>query len=276
LSLTILAQLTDLHIRAPGKLAYGKVDTAAYLREAVQTVLRLRQRPHAVVITGDLTDVGTPVEYAHLAELLAPLPMPYYLLPGNHDDPAEMRRAFPQHTSLGREGHVQYAVDVGDALLVALDTTEPRQSGGSLSAGRLAWLRDTLRANASRRTIVAMHHPPFRTFNGHMDRIGLAQGAEELEDIVAANPQVERIVCGHLHRSIDVAFGGTVAMTSPSPAHQVDLDLAPDAASMWSLEPPAFRLLAWAHGERLVTHLAPCGRFEGPHPFHEEGGKLID
>jgi 3',5'-cyclic AMP phosphodiesterase CpdA len=276
MSLTVLAQLTDVHIRAPGKLAYGRVDTAAFLREAVDTVMRLRQRPIAIVLTGDLTDFATPEEYAHLAQLLAPLPMPLYLLPGNHDDRDALRRAFPSHSYLGTSGFIQYAVDVADALLIGLDTTEPRKSSGALCDERLAWLRDTLSKNQGRRTIIAMHHPPFRTFIGHMDDAGLLRGARELEAIVAAHPQVERILCGHLHRSIDVRFGGTIAMTSPSPAHQVDLDLKPDAPSRWSLEPPAFRLVAWEANERMVSHLAPCGRFDGPHPFHEEGGRLID
>lgn len=275
-TMTLLAQLTDLHIRAPGKLAYNRVDTAAFLRQAVDSVLRLRQQPDAVVLTGDLTDFGTPTEYAYLAELIAPLPMPVYLLPGNHDDRDELRRAFPSHAYLGRTGFVQYTVEVGDAMLVALDTTEPRQSAGALCGERLAWLRRTLAEHSGRRTIIAMHHPPFRTFVGHMDDIGLLRGGREFEEVVSEHPQVERILCGHLHRSIDVAFGGTIAMSAPSPAHQVTLDLAPDAPSTWTLEPPAFRLLAWDSSGPLTSHLAFCGQFDGPHPFHDETGVLID
>jgi hypothetical protein len=85
---------------------------------------------------------------------------------------------------------------------------------------------------------------------------------------------VERIICGHLHRAIDVRFGGTIASTCPAPGHQVALDLQPDAPSAWMLEPPAFRVHAW-DGERLVSHLAASGVFEGPYPFHENG-TLID
>ena len=40
---TLLAQLTDLHIREPGRLAYGRLDTAPYLRAAVQAVAQLPQ-----------------------------------------------------------------------------------------------------------------------------------------------------------------------------------------------------------------------------------------
>jgi len=271
---TFLVQLTDLHIREPGRLAYGRLDTAPYLVQAVDSVLRLRQRPDAVVITGDLTDFGRSAEYAHLAALLAPLTMPVYLLPGNHDERDALRRGFPDHAYLGTQGFVQYAARVGDLHLLVLDTSEPGASHGRLCDQRLAWLEAELDARRGEPVVIAMHHPPFRTLIGHMDAIGLLEGADALEALVARHPNVERILCGHLHRAIDVRFGGTIASTAPAPAHQVCLDLAPDAPSAWVLEPPGFRVHAW-DGRRLVTHLAASGRFEGPYPFHDNGA-LID
>jgi 3',5'-cyclic AMP phosphodiesterase CpdA len=121
-----------------------------------------------------------------------------------------------------------------------------------------------------------MHHPPFETLIGHMDEIGLMAGAPELEAIVARHPNVERVICGHLHRAIDVRFGGTIASTAPGPAHQVCLNLDPLAESAWTLEPAAFRVHAWNPRERrLVTHLAASAAFAGPYPFYENG-VLID
>ena len=73
-----------------------------------------------------------------------------------------------------------------------------------------------------------MHHPPFTTLIGHMDKIGLMSGIERLSAIVSRHPNVERIICGHLHRAIDVRFAGTIASTCPGPAHQVTLDLDPE------------------------------------------------
>ena len=272
----MLVQLTDLHIRETGRLAYGRIDTAPYLRTAVQSVLRLRQRPQAVVITGDLSDFGRAAEYAHLAELIAPLDMPVYLLPGNHDDRDQMRRSFPGHTWLGDEGQfMQYSVQVGDLRLVTLDTCEHGKPHGTLDAARLEWLARELEAQSHQPVVIAMHHPPFETLIGHMDAIGLLEGASELEAIVAHHPNVERVICGHLHRAIDVRFGGTIACTTPAPGHQVALDLDPRAESRWMLEPPGFRVLAQDSRGRVVTHIAASGEFEGPYPFHE-GGQLID
>lgn len=271
----LIAQLSDLHVREPGRLAYGRLDTAPYLRAAVASILRLKQRPAAVVVTGDLTDFGRDAEYAHLAELLAPLPMPVYLLPGNHDDRGGLRRAFPAHAHLGTDGYVQYGVDVGELRLVALDSVTAGESGGRLCAERLRWLERELDAHRDRPVVVAVHHPPFRTLIGHMDRIGLVDGADALEALVARHPNVERIVCGHVHRTIHARFGGTIVSTAPGTAHQVCLDLADDAASAWVLEPPGFHVHAWSGPGRLVTHAAASGEFDGPHPFHA-GGALID
>jgi len=272
---TLLLQLSDLHIREPYKLAYGRIETAPYLQRAIESILELPQQPDAVVITGDLTDFGRAAEYAHLRDLLGPLSMPVYLMPGNHDDRTQLRQTFRDHDYLGTDGFVQFSIAVGALQLIALDTVVPNKSSGSLCAKRLIWLHDALEKSRNRPVVIAMHHPPFQTLIGHMDVIGLLQGASELEALVAQYPNIERIICGHLHRSIQVRFGGSIASTAPSPAHQVCLDLSAQAASSWNLEPPGFVLHALPVIGRLVTHTAAIGQYPGPYSFYEAGA-LID
>ena len=103
---------------------------------------------------------------------------------------------------------------------------------------------------------------------------GVERDVEGLRAVLVNHPQVERVIAGHLHRPITVRFGGTVASTCPSPAHQVALDIAPDARDDYILEPPAFQL-HWWNGSTLVTHTAYIGEFDGPYPFRA-GGRLID
>ena len=271
----LLAQVTDMHIKAGGKLSYRVVDTASFLARCVAHILKLPQRPDAVLLTGDLTDFGRPEEYANLERILEALPMPFFLMPGNHDEPANLRAAFPAHAYL-RQGasHVDYAIEDFAVRIVALDSTIPRESGGRLDDEQLEWLDRTLAARPGVPAIVALHHPPFWTGIGHMDRMGLANPGA-LEKIVARHSQVERVIAGHVHRPIVTRFGGTVASTCPGPAHQVALDLADDAPSRFVMEPPAFQLHLWREGAGLVTHTAAIGDFAGPYPFYE-GGKLID
>jgi 3',5'-cyclic AMP phosphodiesterase CpdA len=99
-----------------------------------------------------------------------------------------------------------------------------------------------------------------------MDRYGLLQGAPELAAIVATHPQVERVLCGHLHRPIQARFAGTLASTCPSPAHQIPLELVPAGVERFVLEPPGYQLHRWADG-LLVTHTAVIGDWPGPYRF---------
>ena len=272
----ILAQVTDMHVKAPGKLAYRKVDTAAHLARAVAALNALDPQPDLVALTGDLVDFGTAEEYAHLRAILAPLRTPYLLLPGNHDERGALRAAFPEHDYLGKDGFIQYATDLGPLRLIALDTVVPMRGHGELCAERLAWLERTLAAAHGRPTVVMMHHPPFMTGVGHMDKQGLLGGREGFAAVIARHRQVERVICGHLHRPIQCRVAHTFASTCPAPCHQVALDLRPEAPSAFMLEPPGYQLHAWVEGTGLVTHTAVIGDFDGPYPFYDAAGRLID
>jgi 3',5'-cyclic AMP phosphodiesterase CpdA len=274
----LLCQISDLHIKAERKLAYGRVDTAGMLERCVAAILRLAPAPDAVLITGDLVDRGSDAEYELLAQLIAPLStqghLPVYLIAGNHDERDALRRNFPAHTYLRQWApFVQYAIDAHALRIVALDTVIPGQGGGLVCAERLDWLDRTLSQAPEQATVILMHHPPFITGIGHMDRVGL-DNSDALEAVVRRHPQVERVLCGHLHRSIQARFGGTVASTCPSTAHQVALDLGQPSPDNFVMEPPGYQLHFW-NGKQLVTHTAVLGDFAGPYPFRT-AGKLID
>jgi Icc protein len=274
----IIAQITDTHIVAPGKLfrcpvqgtaphaerVYRDFDTAPYLARAVAALNALVPRPDITVVTGDLVDNGEPEEYEHLRRLLKPLAMPVFVIPGNHDSRDLLRSAFGGDGYLPLEGFLQYTVEDYPLRLVALDTLVPGQHHGSLCAERLAWLDRALGAQPARPTVVLMHHPPFRTGITYMDNYGL-ENVAGLAEIVARHPQVERILCGHLHRAIDRRFAGTVAGTSPATAHQVRLNLVPDVRISFIFEPPGYQLHLWQNAG-LVTHTVPLGEWAGPYP----------
>lgn len=263
----VLAQVSDLHIRAGGALACRVVDTTQMLRACVRHLLALERRPDAVVLSGDLVDGGAAEEYAALRELLAPLPMPLYLMPGNHDEREALRAAFPGHAYLRQSAaFVQYVIEDHPLRLVALDTLIPGQSGGELCEERIGWLDRVLARAPQKPTAVFMHHPPFRTLIGSMDKYAL-RGREALEVVIRRHPQVQAVLCGHVHRPIETRFAGTLASTAPSAAHQIALDLDIQAPGRLVLEPPAYRLHAYTPETGLVSHTAFIGEFAGPYPL---------
>jgi 3',5'-cyclic AMP phosphodiesterase CpdA len=267
----LIAQISDLHIRPYGQLAYRRVDTAWHLGRCVEQILEMKPAPDVVVATGDLVDAGDPDEYRHLRDLLAPLPMPVYLIPGNHDAREPLAREFSHHGYLPRGGgFLHYAVDDYPVRLVALDTLLPGKGGGLMCEERLAWLAARLDEGPPRPTMIFMHHAPFATGIAHMDELGL-DGAAEFGAIVERHPEIERVLCGHLHRPIQMRWRGTLVMTAPSTAHQVVLDLRPDAPLAFVMEPAAFLLHAWDATAGLITHTQYVGDFGTP--FSSRAGR---
>lgn len=270
----LIAQITDTHIKAPGRLAYGQVDTATMLRSCVAQLLQLDPKPDLIVHTGDLVDLGTPEEYAHLREILQPLDIELIAVPGNHDAREAMRHAFKDHAHLPAEGFLHFAVQRGPLRIIGLDTLVPGAGSGALCEERLSWLFSTLSAAPDVPTLVLMHHPPFETGIVHMDRLGL-YGREAFAAIVERHEQVQAILCGHVHRPIQTSVGGRPTMIAPSPAHQVMLDLSENGPSAFRLEPPGYMLHLW-RGGALVSHTAVLGAWPGPFPFFREDGQLIE
>ena len=263
----LLAHISDLHVMPKGEVAYGRVDTAGMLREAVAHLNRLDPQPDAVLITGDLADKGQPAAYAHMREILADMRQPFYVIPGNHDRVAAFRAAFADQTYLPEDGeYLHYTVETLPLRLVALDSVVQGRTRGAVDAGHLAWLENALAQRPNAPTLLLMHHAPIAWDLAHFDEVGM-DGIDELERVVARHPQIERVLCGHVHRSTQFKFGGTIASTCPSTAHQSYLDLRADGADTFSMEPPGFQLHRWTGG-RLYTHTLSIGNFAGPFPFH--------
>ncbi|MEX2627329.1 MAG: phosphodiesterase [Ilumatobacteraceae bacterium] len=250
----LIAQITDFHVVERGELLADHVDTASMLRSAVGHLATMRPRPDVVVATGDLVNDGRPAQYDHLMEILDPLPVPLHVVPGNHDDRAELRARFadlPGATS--HDGRLDQVIDDHPVRLIGLDTTVPGDHGGVVAADQMRWLDEVLGHEPDRPTLVFQHHPPFTTGITWMDEVGLAPAAR-LETTIARHDNVLAIVCGHVHRPVVTGFGGTVASCWPSTGAQVALALD-GTRYTYVDEPGAVVLHRWDADHGLVTHL---------------------
>jgi 3',5'-cyclic AMP phosphodiesterase CpdA len=245
--MSVLVQLSDPHLQADG----DDRGAARALEAAVAEVLALRPAPDAALVSGDLGDAGSPDEYARARELLAPLPMPVHVLPGNHDDPEALAAAFG--------ARAPYSAAVGTTRLVICDTTIPGRMEGSLDPERRAWLEAELEAARGGPVIVAMHHPPLLTGITVLDEIGLPpQDRAALGELLARSPHVQRVVAGHVHRTAFAQLGGCGVVTAPSTNLQARLELG---ARAFDFRPEPAGFLVHAELEReLVTHVQPVAR----------------
>ena len=261
----IIAQITDFHISLPGERMDEMFRTASFLETAVKHICSLEPSPDVVLATGDLVDKAIPEEYERLRNILAPIDVPIYVIPGNHDDRGEMRKTFGDLGYLPTEGKfLNYVIDQWPIRLIALDTVIPGKISGELCAERLNWLADRLAEEPLKPTLIFMHHPPIKSGISAMDRHGFDSGGSEMGAIVENYSNIERVVCGHLHRPITVRWHGTVLSVAPSTAHQIGLNMLEGARQQIVMEPPACHLHMWRQDTGIISHTSYTGEYEVP------------
>jgi predicted phosphodiesterase len=196
-------RLADLYAASSGDLPGGAPDETAILHVsdihlnplAMELVARLARdfAVDAVLDTGDITSFGYPLE-ARFAELVARVPVPYYLVPGNHDSPQNRAEldADPAVIVVDRE-----VVDIGGVRVLGMaDPTFTADNAITAVQARDIKQADATRVAAvvrsSRPDVLAVHDP--------------VQASE-------SHGLVPLVVAGHLHRSTTELIDGTLQLT---------------------------------------------------------------
>jgi len=276
----ILLHLSDLHVRPHGLPAYRVVEASHLAERALRAARAFVPRPDAVVISGDLTDNGLPSEYAELRQMLRRHlgGLPVYLIPGNHDRRDNFREALAEFPGVVADPEfVQYVVEDLPVRLVMLDSVVAGAGHGELCAKRLAWLEARLAEAPDRPTFLVLHHPPMLCGLPTFDSINLHTSAD-LGALVARHPQVERILCGHHHRSITGRLGRVIVSVAPSVAHHGAFELEHDRGR-FTFEPPGYHVHLRLPDGEIASHLLFVEPFPGPFPYIADpdypGGKDV-
>lgn len=171
---------------APGDEPYPEVMNRGAVAEIAADVAADGRRHEAVFVKGDLTNAGTPAEFAEFAACYAGLGQRLHVVRGNHD---------------GYAGQTEYAgdhwVELDGVNVALLDTVIPRAVNGTLRAEQLDWLDAQLAAS----TVPVMllgHHPPAIHEDPAFFLDAEATGA--LDDLAVRHPAVVAYAAGHSHR----------------------------------------------------------------------------
>ncbi|GLZ36511.1 metallophosphoesterase [Actinokineospora sp. NBRC 105648] len=214
-----LVQFTDTHIMPAGKLMHGTVDTSANLAAALDMVVASGTRVDAFLLTGDLTDNGSPEAYRRLAAALHPvaesLGAQVIHAMGNHDERAAFRTELLGEPAADTEYDAVF--DVRGLRVVVLDSSEPGKHDGHLSPAQLDWLGKVLTEPAPRGTVVVAHHPPLPSPVPTVHLLRLRQ-ADQLAEVIAGT-DVRLVVTGHAHHAGVGAVAGVPVWVGPALAY---------------------------------------------------------
>lgn len=262
----LIGHLSDPHVRPRGQLYQGVVDSNQRLREAIHHLLQADRQPDVVLVTGDLVDEGRPDEYAVARAVLDEFGLPCYVIPGNHDDREALRSAFADWGYLPAQGPLHYCIDIHPVRIVAIDSCVPGKHHGHVDAAGLHWLSTVLQADPVRPTIVMLHHPPFACGIPYLDAYRYFDSAS-MAAVLMQHTNIERVLCGHVHRPMLRRWAHTVACACPSTATEIDLQWQAGAAPRSHDGPTGLMLHWWEPTLGMVSHLSQPGAFEGPYAF---------
>lgn len=240
---TRVFHISDVHFGTENRAALNAVEQAV-----------AREKPDAVVCTGDLTQRATHAQFAAARGWLDGLGVPIVLEPGNHDlpyynlierftDPFRRYRTVSEHLTTSR--------DFADAVFVPLLTTVRAQRRFPWSDGVVtqAALRETVSAIEKLRkdphaVIVTAHHPLLGPESAPANpTIG---GDKAFAAIAKAG--ADAVLSGHIHVPFDTIREVAGARMRTIGAGTLSTRLRHDA-------PPSYRVLTCTKGREIETEL---------------------
>lgn len=209
-----ILHLSDAHLFGDDAKHYGIVDTTEAFGRVLDAAAHVAEID-AVVLSGDLSDDGTPAAYRKMQNMIEPWAAErgadvVYAL-GNHDD----RSGFEQ--VLGPRFGV---VTVAGVRIARLDSSVPGAGYGRIDDEQLSWLRRELTADDAP-AIVVLHHPPTPGMTPLLAGLEL-QNPTALLDI-CSSAGILAIVAGHYHHPLVTAEGGVPLIVAPGIANTTDV-----------------------------------------------------
>lgn len=251
----ILAQLSDLHLDEPGSRHMVRIE------HILSVLAQVKPRPDLLLLTGDLTQDGTPSQYALLQELLDN-GLPFAMVAGNHDDATLLHASFPC-VSPPPGGSLRLEVGPLDLLLV--DTTVPGHEHGELSEAQLRTMAGQIDA-IGKPVLIAMHHPPVAARVPALDGSGLRQ-PWALASWLGARPGVVGLLAGHYHQAQFSQLAGRPVLVAPPVAPSLIPDFQASGFQTEATSSPAAYLHLW--NGALSSHLLVAA-MPGQARIHEE------
>jgi len=240
-----LTHFTDPHLYGSETESLRGIATLPALKATLTHAQAHDWPPDAVLVTGDIVQ-DDPSGYVHFRHLFGTLGVPVLCLPGNHDEPAAMRR------ELNRAPFVVGGFfDLGRWRIVLLDSTVAGSASGRLSPASLTALDEALSTAGNRHCAVCLHHHPVPMDSRWLDRVSLENAPEFLQTI-DRHRNVRAIIWGHVHQSYDGLRKGVRLLATPSTCAQFlprSADFAVDQM------PPAYRTLELRADGSLLTEV---------------------
>lgn len=222
----------------------GRV-TYTTLQQVLAHVAESDWRADHVQVTGDIIQDDTREAYLRFRELMEPLGLPVYCVPGNHDIRDMMRDVLQ-----GERFHYCDSLGSNNWLIAGVDSCMEGSAAGHIEDSELKRLERLIANSAADHVMVCLHHPPLPVGSQWLDQLGLQNGEQFLQRITPGKARL--VVFGHVHQAFDEEFRSVRILGTPSTCRQFAT-----GSDSYSLDdnPPAYRRIALHADGHVDTEL---------------------
>ncbi len=209
------AQISDLHLYAQKDFVYREHHTYQNFVQVIELLKEDVPNLDCVIFTGDMAANQEKEAYFHIDELMAPLGIRWYWVPGNHDSHTVMQ-AVRSELSVDSS---RYFEEKG-VRFIMLNSTDPNEKEveGILRTSELEFL-DGLLADTWLPTIVVLHHQPIAIPNGWVDPLGL-RNKQDFLHIIDKHSHVIAVIFGHIHHAKIWEHNQVPYISAPATSYQ--------------------------------------------------------
>ena len=224
-------QISDSHIGFDKAANPHAIDT---LKEAIDKVKALPQKPAFMLHTGDITHLSKPAQFDNATQLIGSAELDVHYVPGEHDiDDEGMGKDYLERFGKNAKGTGWYSFDQNGVHFIGLVNVAHLKAGGlgSLGQDQLEWLEDDLKAIKDSTPIVVFAHIPlwsiYPSWGWGTDDAAIALGyLKRFGSVTVLNGHIHQLmqkVEGNVtfHTARSTAFPQPAPGTAPSPGPMV-------------------------------------------------------
>ncbi|MGB8697611.1 3',5'-cyclic-AMP phosphodiesterase [Acinetobacter sp.] len=238
-----IIQISDTHLMNQEDLEFVHMNPEHSFHAVMKQIQQQYPNADAIIHTGDLAQVPVKETYTRYLEFMQSLGIPFYQIPGNHDN----IDLFPFYHDQNRV----HAIHFGRWSIVLLNSAVRDKTDGWIEEAQLHQLDQILSKFQQQFVLVACHHHPFDMKSKWIDQHKL-KNTENLIDILARHSNVKAVVSGHVHQDSLNEWKNIQFFSTPSTCVQfrpLSEDFALDE------EAPGFRVLHLKANGELHTEI---------------------
>ena len=203
----IIIQITDTHLMDHPDTEFVQINPEQNFHHVMEDILQRFPHIDALIHTGDLAQIAHSETYTRYQDYMQNLGIPFFQIPGNHDDLS----LFPFH----HPDPIPTVIELGEWRIILLNSVIQGQTDGWIQTEQLQLLQQLLQQQQDKNIILACHHHPFAMQSHWIDQHKL-KNSEQFMQTLANFKHIKAVIYGHVHQDSSNIYNEIEFLSTPA------------------------------------------------------------